>query len=204
MDCARAPTRKATTVTRLNRKTETPTESGRTVVLKNLKYGWLFVFALMLGACAGTDELPDELTPPSASRQSELTRIYDRMGSESESTGEEAAQSAAAGDDRDRRFMNSLWGTREKSALGARRYAAALSAKGFHEDAIDWYERAYMALDTGDEMLPYLRYDMAFEYLKLGRNDDAINLLANRMSTEPLPAELAKKYDNLIQRASRG
>ena len=53
-------------------------------------------------------------------------------------------------------------------------------------------------------MLPWLRYEMANEYYRLGRNDDAVNLLANRMSTSPLPTELKPKYDALIQKASAG
>lgn len=166
---------------------------------------WLALFALLaLGACAGTTELSDDLTPPDSRRQSQLTSLYDKLASEHEPTAVAAAEEAAEGDERDRRFMNSLWGTRTKSALGARRYASALSAKGYHEDAFKWYERAFMQLDAGDEMLPWLRYDMAFEYVQLGRHDDAINLLANRMSTTPLPPALEKKYDALIQRASRG
>jgi hypothetical protein len=43
---------------------------------------------------------------------------------------------------------------------------------------------------------------MAQEYVALGRNQDAINLLANRMGTQPLPPELKVKYDELIRRAS--
>jgi hypothetical protein len=128
----------------------------------------------LLAACTGTQEPDDSMVPPDASRQAELTRLYDRMGHETESTGVSAAETAAKGDERDQRFLASLWGTRKKSAVGARRLGTAL------------------------------RYDMASEYHALGRNEDCINLLANRMGTLPLPRELKSKYDDLISAASKG
>lgn len=165
---------------------------------------FLVCLALLAAACAGTDELRDELIPPDAQRQDELTRLFDRLGADNAGVGESAAAEAAQGDERDLRFLGSLWGTRGKSAVGARRLGAALSSLGRHQHAFDWYERAYMELEPDDELLPYLRYDMAYEYVQLGRNEEAVNLLANRMSTLPLPNDLAAKYEALIRRASRG
>lgn len=169
-----------------------------------MRYFSLFALVLMLAACAGTQEPEDHMVPPSGSRQGELTRLYDRLGSESESIGVTAAESAATGDERDHRFLASLWGTRRKSAVGARRLGAAFSKAGLHDEAFDWFERAYMHVDSTDELAPWLRYEMASEYYALGRNEDCINLLANRMGTQPLPRELKSKYDELIAKAARG
>jgi hypothetical protein len=168
-----------------------------------MRYLSLFAIVLMLAACAGTQEPEDHLVPPDASRQGELTRLYDRMGSDTESIGVGAAKSAASGDERDQRFLASLWGTRKKSALGARRLGTALSGLGHHQLAFEWFERAYMHVDSTHELAPWLRYEMALEYYALGRNDDCINLLANRMGTRPLPRELKGKYEELIAKASR-
>ena len=158
--------------------------------------------AFALAGCAGSGEPHKDMLPPGAQRQGELTRLYDRMGSDKDSIGNDAAKTAAEGDDRDRRFMASLWGTRKQSAVGARRYGHALSNKGHHEDAFDWFQRAFLYLEADHELLPWLRYEMAYEYYLLGRKEDAINLLANRMSTTPLPQELRGKYDDLIRKAS--
>lgn len=157
---------------------------------------------LLLASCASVEEPADNMVPPNAKRQGELTRLFDRMGAESESVGVAAASEAASGDDRDLRFMASLWGTRPKSAVSAKRFGEALSKNGEHEFAFDWFERAFMHLPADDEMLPYLRYDMANEYYMLGRYDDAVNLLANRLSTTPLPKALKPKYDALMKKAS--
>lgn len=162
------------------------------------------LICLLLGACASVEEPADDMVPPAATRQAELTRLYDRMGAEEESIGVAAAGKAAAGDERDHRFMASLWGTRPKSAVGARRYGTALSKAGLHQDAFNWFERAFMHVDSNDELAPWLRYEMALEYHQLGRNEDCVNLLANRMGTRPLPRELQAKYDALIEKASRG
>lgn len=164
----------------------------------------LVITVMLLGACASVEEPADDMVPPEASRQAELTRLYDRMGVEDEAIGTAAAEKAAAGDERDHRFMASLWGTRTKSAVGARRYGAALSKAGLHQDAFDWFERAFIHVDSTDELAPWLRYEMALEYHRLGRNEDCVNLLANRMGTLPLPIELQAKYDALIEKASRG
>lgn len=163
----------------------------------------IWLAALLLVACTGTQEPPDEMLPPSPSRQTELTLLYDQLGHENARVADAAARQASNGDDRDRRFMASLWGTRTKSAQGARRYGHALAGKGMHQDAYDWFERAFYEA-TDDETLAWLRYEMAQQLVALGRKDDAINLLANRMGTTPLPAELRVKYDELIQQAARG
>ncbi|MCA8915715.1 MAG: hypothetical protein KDB90_09910 [Planctomycetes bacterium] len=168
-----------------------------------MKYATLSLLVLIFAACAGTQEPPDEMVPPPPIRQGELTRLYDRMGSDNDAVGVPASKKLAEGDDRDRRYVASLWGTRTKSAVGARRYGTALSGKGLHEEAFDWFERAFMFIEAGDPLSPWLRYEMANEYYALGRNDDCINLLANRMGTTPLPKELKGKYDDLIAKASR-
>ena len=169
-----------------------------------MKYATLSLLLLLIVGCAGTQEPAEKLVPPDGVRQGTLTRLYDRMGVESDSVGVAAAEKITEGDDRDRRFVASLWGTRAKSAVGARRYGAALSKAGKHQEAFDWFERAFMFIESDDPLSPWLRYEMASEYHQLGRNEDCINLLANRMGTAPIPRELKNKYDELISKASRG
>lgn len=168
-----------------------------------MRHAALFVaLCLLLAACAGTSEPDDRMVPPGSDRQAELTRLYDRLGSDNEGVGNSAAETAAAGDERDHRFLASLWGTRKKSIVGARRLGAALSKAGRHQPALDWFQRAFMEVAAGDELAHWLRYEMANEYFHLGRKDDCINLLANRMGTHPIPRELKSRYDDLIRRAS--
>lgn len=142
------------------------------------------------------------MLPPAPARQTDLVLLFDRMGHDDETTGVSAAREAASGDSTDRRFMASLWATRTRSAVGARRFADALSRSGLHEEALAWYERAYFHLEDNDPMLLWLRYEMARECVELGRNEDALNLLANRMGTATLPPELAEHYDALIRQAA--
>jgi len=166
-----------------------------------------FAFAslcLLMAACVSTQAPPDELLPPPPARQAEITNLYDSMGGTNEARALDSAKRCAAGDDRDRRFADSLWGTRRKSALGARRYGNALAAAKHHDNALDWLERAYGATPAGDESLPWIRYEIAQQYVALGKPDEAVNLLANRLGATPLPADLQLKYDALINQASRG
>jgi hypothetical protein len=161
------------------------------------------IIGALLAACTSTQEPRPGMLPPAPGRQTDLTLLYDRMGHADETTGVSAAREAASGDSTERRFMASLWATRTRSAIGARRFADALSRSSLHQEALDWYERAYFQTENDDPMLPWLRYEMARECLELGRNEDALNLLANRMGTATLPPELAERYDALMLRASR-
>lgn len=161
------------------------------------------LLVLLLAACAGTVTHDDHLLPPGSTRQGELTRLYDTMGVENDKIGNDAARKVAAGDDRDHRFMASLWGTRARSSVGARRLGQALSDGGHHELAFDWFERAFLELEGEHELLPWLRYEMALESYALGNKEDTVNLLSNRMGTTPLPAELKPKYAALLERAAR-
>ena len=140
---------------------------------------------------------------PVPNRQQELTLLYDRFAHRDAEIGEAAADKAAASTKRDRRFLASLWGTRSSSAIGGRRYGGALSAARLHDEAYAWYRRAYLSLESSDELRPWLRYDMAYEFVAQNRPKEAINLLANRLGLQPLPAELKPKYNALIDRAGR-
>lgn len=168
-----------------------------------MRYFALTTLCLLLVACVSTQDSPDELMPPNPARQTELTRLYDQFGGP-EKAASDATRRAVAGDDRDRRFTDSLWGTRPKSALGARRYGNALAAGKHHAEALEWLQRAYAETPLGDESLAWIRYEMAQQYMALGKREDAVNLLANRLGATPLPAELQKKYDALIDEAARG
>lgn len=161
------------------------------------------IFGALLAACTSTQEPPPDMLPPAPARQTDLILLYDRLGHADENTGVSAAREAASGDSTERRFMASLWATRTRSAIGARRFADALARLKQHEEALSWYERAYFQLENEDPLLHWLRYEMAVQCLQLGRNEDALNLLANRMGTATLPPELAERYDALIRSASR-
>lgn len=164
---------------------------------------FLLAMGLLLAACVSTTEPPVEMVPPPPDRQAELTRLYDRLSLSDASIAETAAKTCAQGDDRDRRFLSSLWGTRPKNATAAHRFGKALAAAAHHEDALQWLERAYAETPPGDASLGWLRLEMAEQYMALGRRDEAINLLGNRLGATPLPADLQKKYDELLDRASR-
>jgi tetratricopeptide (TPR) repeat protein len=162
-----------------------------------------FFAAALLAGCSGAEAPPEEMLPPPPSRQSDLTRLYDTMCTGEQTAAEAAARQAAAGDDTDIRFMASLWGSRPRTAEGARRFGAALARTGKHQLAYDWYERAFLFVDSDDPRIPWLRYEMAQEYVALDRKQEAINLLSNRMGTYTLPPELKQKYDELVGMASR-
>ena len=133
-----------------------------------------------------------------------MTDLYSRMASPDEATGKAAAAEGARCNDRERRFLASLWGTKSKDTLGARRFGNALGEAGKPGEGIDWLQRAYNETPVDDATLAWLRYEIAVQYVALGRNDDAVALLANRLGTTPLPDELQKKYDELIDRAALG
>jgi len=173
-----------------------------------LKTSWLnflpvLCVSLLLVACASSGGPNPEMLPPPPDRQSELTRLYDIMGADDEQAANRAAREAAAGDDRDRRFMANLWGTRTRSVAGARRFGHALSATGYDEEALAWFERGLLHAELDDPLAHWLRYDMARAYLTLGRRDDAVNVLMNRKGTSPLPPELREQYDALLDEAAR-
>ncbi|MCC6464976.1 MAG: hypothetical protein IT463_06500 [Planctomycetes bacterium] len=170
------------------------------------KTGGLIVLlaALLLAGCISTQEPPPEMLPPAEARQAQLTRLFDQLGSADEASAKTAAREAAGGDDRDQRFLVSLWGTRGRSPDGARRLGQALASGNRHDEALGWLERAYLALEAGDSLLPWLRYEMAREYLALGQKEHAVNLLATRLGVEPLPADLEARYDALLAEAGRG
>ncbi|MBE7490747.1 MAG: tetratricopeptide repeat protein [Planctomycetes bacterium] len=162
----------------------------------------LTTLCLLLAACVSTQAPPDELLPPPAGRQAELTALYDRMSSAGDETGQAAARQGAGGDDRDRRFLDSLWGTRPKNALGARRFGNALAAINRHDEALTWLERAHATTTVGDD-LAWIRLEMARCHAALGRTDEAVALLGNRLGTTPLPPGLQQQYDRLLDDLAR-
>lgn len=164
---------------------------------------FLLLPLLVLGACSSTSPVPDHMRNPVPDRQQTLTRLYDRFAHRDAAIGESATKKAASSTERDRRFLVSLWGTRASSAIGGRRYADALSAANYHDEAYNWYRRAFLSLEPSDELRPWLRYEMAYEFVEQNRANDAINLLGNRLGLQPLPAELKPRYAALIDRAGR-
>ncbi len=167
------------------------------------KCSWTFVLAaLLIGACTGTQAPPPGMLPPPPARQDLLTRLYDQMASREDQVSRQAATDAAGGSDQDFRFLASLWGTRQRSALAAWRFADALAVQGHHQTSLDWYERAYTVSDAEDPMRHTLRYHMAVQLLTLGRNQDAVDLLANRLGTHAVPPDLQARYSELIRQAA--
>lgn len=157
---------------------------------------------LLLAACASAPPLDEDTLPPSSSRQSQLTALFDRVGGEETGARQSAAQAAKL-DDRDMRFLSSLWGTRSSAPVLAWRLADAFSAASAHQRAFTWYQRAFSAMPAHDSQRAWLRYEMAEECLALGRPQDAINLLANRLDPAPLPDDLRAKYEALLEAAAK-
>jgi hypothetical protein len=112
-----------------------------------------------------------------------------------------AAQRGAQGDESSRRFLNSLWGTRTGTPEGAESFAREFAKARHDADSVAWYQRAYEAYPAGHARRPHVRLELARVYLDQGKNDLALDLLANRLGVEPLPSELAREYDAVIRRA---
>lgn len=156
---------------------------------------------ITLSACTSTYTPPENAIPPSTERQEELTVLFDRFSANDDTTANHAAKEAAKSSDKERRFLVSLWGTRKSTALGAERFGHALSDTKHHQDAADWFRRAFIHVERDDPALPYLRYFIARELIVLGKNEKAIDLLSNRLSLVPLPSELEPKYKELLESA---
>lgn len=173
-------------------------------MMKKLASLCFVLVVTLIASCSSTDDGPsNDLLPPTLDRQTELTHMYDRLGSANDVVAKASAREAASGNDRDHRFLESLWGTRELSPAGARHFGQALAKADKHQRAFDWFQRAYLALDAGDALEAWLRYEMAEQLVELGRSDDAIDLLTNRVSLDPLPVDLEGPYRELLTRASR-
>lgn len=156
----------------------------------------------MIAACTSTPA-PDENTlPPAPERQSTLTALFDRIGGE-ESAGRKAAGEAARLSASDHRFFASLWGTRSSEPALAWRLGDAFSDARKHDESFSWYQRAFRVVPAHDTRRAYLRYEMAEECLALGKAQDAVNLLANRLDPAPLPEDLRAKYDALLDAAAK-
>ena len=156
----------------------------------------------VLAACSTTPTPGEETQTPVAERQSQLTALFDRLSGD-EAGAKKAAAQAARLDATDRRFLASLWGTRSSAPQSGMRLGDALAEAGAHEEAFAWYLRTFRVLPAQDSRRPYVRYEMARACLAMGKPDDAINLLANRLDPTPLPEDLRAKYDALLEAASK-
>lgn len=157
---------------------------------------------LALAACSSAPPLDDGLIPPPAERQAQLTALFDRFAGE-ETGARKAATEAAKLDARERRYLASLWGTRSSEPMGGWRFGDALFEAKQYEESFAWFQRTFLVVSAGDERRAYLRYEMARCCLALGKPQDAINLLANRLDPAPLPEELRAKYDALLDAAAK-
>lgn len=167
-----------------------------------LKIACSLLLLLALAGCSSTPAPDDSLIPPSPDRQSQLTTLFDRFSGE-DSVGRKAAAEAARLDVRERRYFGSLWGTRSSEPMTGWRLGDALSDAKLFEEAFEWYQRAFLVVPAADPRRSYLRYEMARCCLALGKPQDAINLLANRVDPAPLPEELRAKYEALLDAASK-
>lgn len=162
----------------------------------------LMPFLFILAACSAAPAIDEGAQAPSAERQAQLTGLFDRLSGD-EAGAKKAAAQAARLEVLDRRFLTSLWGTRSSAPQAAMRLGEALAEAGAHEEAFAWYLRTFRALPAHDVLRPYVRYEMARTCLAMGKPDDAINLLANRLDPAPLPDALQAKYDALLEAAAK-
>jgi tetratricopeptide (TPR) repeat protein len=167
-----------------------------------LKIACSLLLLLALAACSSTPAPDDNLMPPPADRQSQLTALFDRFSGE-DSVGRKAATEAARLEARERRYFTSLWGTRSSDPAAGWRLGDALAEARIFDEAFEWYQRAFLVIPSRDSRRSYLRYEMARCCLALGKPQDAINLLANRIDPAPLPEELRAKYDALLDAAAK-
>jgi tetratricopeptide (TPR) repeat protein len=174
-----------------------------------LKRAWqislsILCVSLLLAACASTREPSPDMVPPPPDRQREISSLFDRLHAEDQSVAASAADELAAGSDQDRRFVASLWATRTRHVIAARRYGQALSRAGLHEDAAEWYERGLLEGSADSEKVHWMRYELARSYVALGREADAVNMLLSHRDTTPLSQELREHYDDLLEEIKTG
>ncbi|CAG1769559.1 hypothetical protein BAC2_00414 [uncultured bacterium] len=167
-----------------------------------MKIAFPLLLLLVLAACSSTPPLDDALVPPPADRQAQLTALFDRFAGE-ELNARKAAAEAARLDARDRRYLASLWGTRSSEPEAGWRFGDALAEAKIFDESFAWYQRTFMVVPATDARRSYLRYEMARCCLAMGKPQDAINLLANRLDPAPLPEELKAKYDALLDAAAK-
>ncbi len=167
-----------------------------------LKIACLLLLLLALAACSTTAPLDDNMVPPQADRQAQLTALFDRFSGE-DTSARAATAEAAKLDAKERRYLGSLWGTRSSEPAAGWRFGDALFEAKLYEESFAWYQRTFLILPAADARRSYLRYDMARCCLALGKPHDAINLLANRLEPAPLPEELRAKYDALLDAAAK-
>jgi hypothetical protein len=160
--------------------------------------------SVLLAACASTREPNPEMVPPPPARQTELTRLFDVLHVSDDAVATAAADELAAGNDQDLRFVASLWATRIRHVPAARRFGQALSRAALHEDAAAWFERGLLEGPEEANTVHWLRYELAREFVALGRDEDAVNLLLSHRDTTPLSPELREHYNALLEEIAAG
>ena len=135
------------------------------------------------------------------SRQAELRVIFDRVASPDNESGLAAASELAACNADEWACVDALWGTRSDSPLLARRIGSACLAQAERKTlAALWYRRALKMIDTEKDYLAAaeVRLELAKALYVNGDTRGAIELLANRMDPRPLSADLAARYEALL------
>lgn len=152
-------------------------------------------------ACAtGGPPIVNSAAVPMA-RQAELRMIFDRVATANTADAEAAASELAAVNADEWAYVDALWGTRSDSPLTARRMGAASLARPERKSqAVLWYRRALKMIDAEKGYLAAaeVRLELARALHANGDTRGAVELLANRVDPRPLSADLAARYEAML------
>lgn len=174
----------------------------------------MMLLAGVVAACASGPEVNVEDNIPSL-RKGELGRLFDQTGSFDEATAQQATDSVLTLPAEEQDYIDLLWGGRTGEGLHAHRLGlaymdAAQSARANSltdaanlERAVRWFRRAILAVDVlaSEENRLFaarIRFDLARAYICEGKLNLAVELLANRTDTTPLPPDVQQSYDGLL------
>lgn len=184
----------------------------------------VLIAALALGA-AGCETTPDQgggrnqpLPVGDRARDRHLESLFDATSSPDEAVAEAAANEIAGLPAGELRNFGVHWGVRGRDpvaagrigyALGQQAEQAAVGSDGssvpaeaarLANEALVWYRRGLAELDPEKDYVTGAHYRllMARAFLVLGQGREAIELLANRLDTRPLPPELEAAYDQIL------
>lgn len=164
--------------------------------------------ALAVGACSSGPKPPEPEHGMSNSRQWELEQAFSRVASPDELTALEAAGRIAVLPEDEHNIVSGFWGRRSSNPLVARRIASecAKLPRTSAARAVAWYHRALTAMknETDYTATATVRLELALAYESSGDARAAVELLANRIDTRPLPVELERRYQDALAAIAAG